>query len=226
MSFLLDPNDEDIPFGRNADARITILAGLETTASTLAWLCYELCKDPSVQAKLRDAVREVAGDRTLLEAEDVNHISYLDDVINEALRLHSAVASGVQRETPPEGITVSGTYIPGNVLTLMPLYTLQRSATYFAEPLRFEPERWRSKPELVINKSAFIPFQTGPYKCVGWQLAMREMRSVVANLVLNFEIAFVEGDDGESVNKEALDCFATVAGPLNIKLTPISPSAT
>ncbi|KAF2732787.1 cytochrome P450 [Polyplosphaeria fusca] len=219
ISWLLDPKDEDIPLNRNADARVMIAAGTDTTASTLTWLIYELCRNPQIQSRLYKDVLRVAGDKIFLDIDDIVDLPYLDDVINEGLRLHPAVCTGVPRVTPPEGLKIGNTMIPGNVNTWIPMYTLHRSPKYFAEPLVFEPERWSSKPEMVINKHAFIPFLTGPHKCVGWQLAMREMRSVVANLLLNFQVDFVEGDDGESVNRQAMDCFAVQAGPLNVKLT-------
>ena len=221
MSFLLEDDDPDIPQDRNADARIIIVAGMDTTASTLTFLMYELCKNPSVQAKLRQEVQKVAGGRSFLDVDDLNNVQYLDDVVNETLRLHPAASSGVQRETPPEGLNVNGTHIPGKTLTWMPMYTLHRSAAYFPQPLSFIPERWSTRSDLVQKQQAFMPFLTGPHKCVGWQLAIRELRSVTANMVLNFEIEFVDGDTGESVEREARDCFATMAGPLDVRLRPL-----
>ena len=82
----------------------------------------------------------------------------------------------MQRETPPEGITLpNGTYIPGNIIVWMPIHCLQRDPRYFARPLQFMPERWTGEqPNAVIDKRAFMPFGTGVYNCVGQKLAMME----------------------------------------------------
>jgi cytochrome P450 len=132
------------------------------------------------------------------------------------------VPSGVQRETPPEGITLpDGTYIPGRILIWMPIYTIQRDPRYFAEPLAFLPERWTDEhPEKVIDKRAFMPFSTGVYNCVGQKLAMLELRSVTANLMRLFEISFAEGEDGREILDKSRDCFTTNVGKLDVKLRP------
>lgn len=132
------------------------------------------------------------------------------------------VPSGVQRETPPEGITLpDGTYIPGNIFIWMPIHCLQRDPRYFAKPLSFMPERWTDEqPEAVIDKRAFMPFSTGVYNCVGQKLAMMELRSVTANLIIAFEMCFADGEDGSAVEKKSRDCFTTNVGKLDVRLKP------
>jgi cytochrome P450 len=187
----------------------------------LTWLAYELCTNTSAQSKLRQIVDEITPDKSFLDAKDVATCSYLDGVINETMRLHPAVPSGVQRETPSEGITLpDGRYIPGETLIWTPTHTLQRDERYFPSPTQFIPERWTNEaPELIQDKRAFMPFSTGTYNCVGQKLAMMEMRTVAANLVRFFEISFVGQDMGESVVKETRDCFTLNVGPLDVKLT-------
>ncbi|KAL1595502.1 hypothetical protein SLS59_008138 [Nothophoma quercina] len=228
FSWLLDPNSPDVTQELNADSRLLVVAGSDTTAATLSFIAYEFCKNPDVQAKLRKAIDAAANGKDHLDVEDVQNIPYLDGVINEALRLHPALAnkfkvpSGVQRETPPEGITLPDqTYIPGNIIVWMPIHCLQRDPRYFAKPLQFMPERWTDEqPEAVIDKRAFMPFSTGVYNCVGQKLAMMELRSVTANLIRAFEIGFADGEDGSAVEKKSRDCFTTNVGKLDVRLKP------
>ena len=128
----------------------------------------------------------------------------------------------MQRETPPEGLTLpDGTYIPGNVLIWMPIYTMQRDERYFAEPLSFMPERWTDEqPEAVIDKRAFMPFSTGVYNCVGQKLAIIEVRTVMANLLRLFVVEFADGEDGKTIETKSHDVFTTNAAKLDVKLTP------
>ena len=168
FSHLLDPNDEHIPLNANADARLVIVAGSDTTAGTLTWLFAELCKNPALFKKLQKAIDEAVGDKDFLDCNDLAEIPLLDGVINETLRLHPAVPSGVQRETPPEGITIGDKYIPGNIILWNPIHTIQRDERYFKDATKFVPERWfeENQAEWIYDKRAFLPFSYGSYKCI------------------------------------------------------------
>lgn len=86
------------------------------------------------------------------------------------------------RVTPPEGITIGETFIPGNVTISTPLYSLGRRETLFfprrnfyskryadyeivescfEKATEFIPERWSEKPEMVRDKQVFVPFSVG-----------------------------------------------------------------
>ncbi|KAF2129891.1 cytochrome P450 [Dothidotthia symphoricarpi CBS 119687] len=222
FGYLIDPNDPKVTIEMVADARLLVVAGSDTTGATLSFISYELCKNPEVQIKLRKAIDGIKPEKSFLDVEDVANCAFLDGVINEALRLHPAVPSGVQRETPPEGITLpNGTYIPGSTLVWMPIHCIQRDPRYFESPLEFMPERWTDeKPEAIMDKRAFMPFGTGVYSCVGQKLAMAELRSVVANWMRLFEMEFAEGEDGSTIVNESRDCFTTNVGKVDVKLTP------
>ncbi|KAF2851298.1 cytochrome P450 [Plenodomus tracheiphilus IPT5] len=221
FSWLLDENYPNVTPELNADSRLLIVAGSDTTAASLSWLTYELCKNPKVQSKLRTEIDTAVSKKGFLNVDDVANIPYLDGVINETLRLHPAVPSGVQRETPPEGITLpNGTYIPGTTIIWMPIHTMQRDARYFASPLTFLPERWTAEqPSAILDKRAFMPFGYGSYSCVGQKLAMMELRSVVANLVRGFEVDFAEGERGEAIEGRTRDCFTINVGKLDVRLS-------
>ncbi|KAL5404942.1 hypothetical protein PMIN06_004993 [Paraphaeosphaeria minitans] len=221
FSYLIDETKEDIPKNLNADSRLMIVAGSDTTHATLTWLVWELCTHKDAQAKLRNITDKLAPDQSFLNAEDVANCPHLDGAINESLRLHPAVPSGLQRETPPSGITLpDGTYIPGETTVWMPIHTLQRDERSFPEPLKFMPERWTDEaPEYVKDKRAFIPFSAGVYNCVGQKLAIMEMRVVMANLLRSFEMDFA-GDMGEAVVEKSRDAFTLSVGTLDVKLTP------
>lgn len=198
-----------------------VVAGSDTTYASLTWLVWELCTHKDVQSKLCRVIDEIAPAKDFLDTSDVHHCPLLDGAINESLRLHPPVPSGVPRVTPSEGITLpDGTYIPGETVVWMPIHTIQRDERYFVSPLEFMPERWTEEASGYIqDKRAFMPFGTGPYNCVGQKLAMMEMRVVVANLLRCFEIEFA-GDMGKVVVNESIDAFVLCVGSLKVKLTP------
>ncbi|RAR07325.1 cytochrome p450 [Stemphylium lycopersici] len=222
FSWLLTPGDERVTMDMNADSRLLIIAGSDTTAATLSYLIYELCLNPAIQTTLHTAIATINPETPYLSVSDLTDCEYLDGVIHETLRLHPAVPSGAARETPPEGLTLpNGTYIPGAVSVWIPMYSLQRDARYWVDPLTFMPERWSAANTSAIkDKRAFLPFLTGAYNCVGQKLAIMEMRSVVANFVRQFEVGFAEGEDGGCIERESRDCFTMTVGKLDVKLTP------
>jgi tryprostatin B 6-hydroxylase len=189
------------------ESRLIIVAGSDTTASTLTFAFYQLAKNPSLIQNLRtelDPLRQANGDFNL---KDLEKAEYLNGVINETLRLHPAVPSGVLRMTPKEGITVGGTYIPGHVTVVTPSWTMGRRADCWVKPLEFLPERWAPDSPLILRKDVFAPFSLGWSSCVGKQLALMELRAVLAYLVCNLDIKMAEGESGERLVEESKDYF-------------------
>jgi cytochrome P450 len=91
----------------------------------------------------------------------------------------------------------------------------------FVDAKKFLPERWYSKPELIINKKAHMPFLTGPFNCAGRNLAMMELRSVVARVAHEFDIAFPPGYefDVEDYFGGIKDHFVSGAPPQDLVFT-------
>jgi cytochrome P450 len=135
----------------------------DTTASALVGMFYFLTSHPIVYKKLQCTLDAVfpSGDAEYANLA-ASYVPYLDAVINETLRLQPPVPVGPPRETPPEGITVDGVYIPGNTIVSVPIYSTSRDERYYERPLEFIPERWTEEcPELVKDKSVFMPFTLG-----------------------------------------------------------------
>ena len=104
------------------DSRLIIVAGSDTTAATLTHVFYHLAREPAHVDILRKELQQVSS-YTNLDLKDLPH---LNGVINEALRLHPPVPSGVQRQTPPEGLQIGRNFIPGNTLVTVPSAVIGR----------------------------------------------------------------------------------------------------
>jgi cytochrome P450 len=65
----------------------------DTVSATLAWIAYELCKNPDIQTKLQKHLDAILPSKSHLDVEDVMNCAFLDGVINEALRLHPPVCN-------------------------------------------------------------------------------------------------------------------------------------
>jgi cytochrome P450 len=77
--------------GKELHLGVSNLEESDTVSATLSFLCYELCKNPDVQAKLREVVDAIKPEKAHLDVCDVSDCAFLDGVVNEALRLHPAV---------------------------------------------------------------------------------------------------------------------------------------
>jgi tryprostatin B 6-hydroxylase len=110
-----------------ADARLIIVAGSDTTSATLTFMFYHLAQHPEIVRQLREELDPiVAQAKPVVQDKDLRSAPILNGCINEALRLHPAVPSGLERLTPPEGLQVGDVHIPGNTNFFVPLYVLGR----------------------------------------------------------------------------------------------------
>jgi cytochrome P450 family 628 len=98
----------------------------------MAWGFYFLAKDPILRKRLREELapfmRE-AKDTDRLHSE-LAHASLLNAIINETLRVKSSVSMGGPRITPPEGLKVGDTWIPGGVSFFTPHHIIHHSKAY------------------------------------------------------------------------------------------------
>ncbi|KAL8973608.1 MAG: hypothetical protein Q9197_002147 [Variospora fuerteventurae] len=92
--------------------------------------------------------------------------------------------------------------------------------TAFQHPSSFIPERWTSRPELVIDKRAFAPFGVGSRQCVGKNLALTEIRLVVAMLLKRFEVSFPVEQNVDSVIDDMKDQVTAQPGECQLVFTP------
>jgi tryprostatin B 6-hydroxylase len=108
----------------HADARLIIVAGSDTTAATLTYLFYHLAQEPAIVEQIREELRPLTQGEW--HDKDIHNCATLNGAINEALRLHPPVPSGVQRTTPKEGMHIGETFIPGGTQYWMPQYVMGR----------------------------------------------------------------------------------------------------
>ncbi|KAK8189111.1 putative P450 monooxygenase [Phyllosticta capitalensis] len=200
----------------HGDARLIIVAGSDTTSATLIHAFYHLALEPQHIDKLREEINPKIQPDGSINHRDIQDLPHLNGVINEALRLHPPVPTALQRTTPPEGIEINGTYIPGNMNVWVPQWALARSEKAYAEPHRFLPERWYEKKEMVKKEKAFFPFSTGVFGCIGKPLALMELRLVIAKLLVAFDIAFAPGETGDDLLNKTRDHFTIECGGLKL----------
>ncbi|KUJ23955.1 putative cytochrome 52A4 [Mollisia scopiformis] len=179
-----------------------LLAGRDTTASTLSWLFYELARHPEVMKKLRAEIEERIGWERAPTYEDLKNMKYLQNTMNETLRLYPVVPFNVRlalkdttlpRGGGPDGLSPVGilkdTPIGYSTLVMQrrPDLTPHITSPSSSSPLtveHFSPERWQTWQPKPWN---YIPFNGGPRICIGQQFALTEMGYTVVRLLQRYE---------------------------------------
>ncbi|HYP55851.1 MAG TPA: cytochrome P450 [Solirubrobacterales bacterium] len=149
------------------DELVTLLvAGHETTATSLAWAMERLARHPEKLERLREEVG--AGD------DD----AYLTATIQETLRLRPVISIVVRRLT--ESVEIGGHRLPAGVAVTPSIYLVHRNPRVYPEPDRFLPERFLDNPPGTYT---WIPFGGGVRRCLGAAFAQFEMAVVLEELV-------------------------------------------
>ncbi|WP_248965403.1 cytochrome P450 [Sphaerisporangium perillae] len=178
---------------RMRDELVTLLlAGHETTASTLAWTFHLIDRHPEVRDRLHAEAVEVLGDRLPVH-EDLHRLRYTAMVVEEVMRLYPPVWM-LPREAQGDD-EVGGYHVPAGSDVLISPYTLHRHPAFWDEPDRFDPERF--DPDRPVNRPryAYIPFGAGPRFCVGNHLGMMEATFVIAMIARDLRLTQLPGHD-------------------------------
>ncbi|RFU38905.1 cytochrome P450 [Actinomadura logoneensis] len=182
LSQLVAARDEDgaALTGREIrDELMTLLvAGYETTATSLAWTFERLVRTPGAMAALvaeLDAGTPAARGGT----------SYLDAVVKEGMRARPVVL-GAPRLLD-DTAKIGGYEIPAGWYLSASIPLVLTDPEVFPEPERFRPERFlpgATSPEAVARANrSWLPFGGGRRYCAGAQLALLEMRVVLAEVL-------------------------------------------
>ncbi|GAA3037096.1 cytochrome P450 [Streptosporangium longisporum] len=177
--------------GRLRDELVTLLlAGHETTASTLSWTFHLLDRHPEVFERLHAEAVEVLGDRSPA-FEDLRRLRYTTMVVSEAMRLYPPVWILTRQARADD--EVAGYRVPAGADVLICPYTLHRHPAFWDRPERFDPERFAPDRSSGRPRYAYIPFGAGPRVCVGSNLGMMEAVFVTAVVARELRLTGVPG---------------------------------
>jgi len=185
LSMLLEARDESgaaMTDDQLRDEMLTLLvAGHETTATTLAWTLHHLLDNPEWLARVRAEVREVG-------TTELDKLVLLDAAIKETLRLTPIIPMVGRVLGKP--MTIGGVDLPAGSAALACIYLVHRRPDLYPDPLRFDPSRFVGKK---VDPSTYFPFGGGVRRCLGMAFASYEMKIVLANILARVDLAQAPG---------------------------------
>jgi enediyne biosynthesis protein E7 len=176
---------------RMRDELVTLLlAGHETTASTMSWALYLLDQHPEAWDRVHDEVVEVFG-RGPLDIESLHQLTYTTMVLRETLRLYPPV--WLLPRMAKEEDQIGDYRVPAGADVLICPYLLHRHPDLWTDPERFDPERFNPTRQDSRENYAYIPFGAGPRFCVGNNLGLMEATIVLATIARDLRLKMLPG---------------------------------
>ncbi|KAI3319555.1 isotrichodermin C-15 hydroxylase [Xylariaceae sp. AK1471] len=203
-----------------ANATVIIGAGAETSASILTAVISLLIDHPDKLNKLAVEVRSTFASKGQITADAVSRLPFLVACIDEALRLFPQTGSPSLRLTD-KSTTIVGIPVPENTVVGIWSWALYRAPGL--DPNEFHPERFLGDSKYANDaREAFKPFFTGSRDCIGQNLALIEMRLILAHIIFNFDMERTPGSNSKNwVDKQKNLFIIWDKTPLPIQLTPV-----
>ncbi|MCV7350440.1 cytochrome P450 [Mycobacterium parmense] len=167
-----------------------LLAGHDTTSTTLAYALWALGRRPALQQRVA-AEAATLGDRRLTH-EDVPRLRYTAQVLHEALRL-CPPAPAIGRSVLAD-IEVDGHRLPAGTFAVVAIWAMHRDPALWDNPLRFDPDRFSAERSKGRSRWQYLPFGGGPRACIGDHFAMLEATLALATIVRRARIHSLRDD--------------------------------
>jgi cytochrome P450 len=163
-----------------------IVAGHETTASTLNWAWYLISQHPEVEQKLSDELDTLT---PFCQFGDLPSFIYARQIIDEVMRLYPAGWLVTRKALRDDQL---GEYfVPAGTELYVAPYFIQRHPDLWEEPDRFNPDRFSPENSKHRHRLATIPFSVGPRNCIGALFARIEMQIHLMTVAKHLRLRYI-----------------------------------
>ncbi|KAK2780608.1 hypothetical protein FQN52_002139 [Onygenales sp. PD_12] len=192
-------------------------AGFVTSASLLSWSIYSLVTYPGNQERLlQELVDHGADDEKVWTHDELHSMEFLDCFVKETQRMHSP-SFQTARNAKKDVILPGGYLIPAGSVVIPCFPSIHKNPAHWENPARFDPNRWMDEDfaGTAMKRGLYTPFAAGGRGCVGFNLALIEVKMVLAELVYRYHF--------EDASTEAVvyDPEFLVVRPLNFYASPV-----
>ncbi|CAG9838962.1 unnamed protein product [Diabrotica balteata] len=202
-----------------SNAMFLLVAGYETTSSTIGYALYELAVNPDIQEKLRNSIKENYKIYEGFTYEGIQKNKYLDMVINETLRKYGLIPVLDREALTDYRLEGTDLVIEKGMAVYIPYFAMFRDPKYFPNPLKFNPERFANN-NFNADGFTFFPFGEGPRACIGKRLGLLAIAACLSHVLLKFNIEKCE-DTPDAIEFEPKSLALQSKDGLKIKLVSI-----
>ncbi|CAG5125383.1 unnamed protein product [Candidula unifasciata] len=154
---------------------LIIFAGMETTATTLQLCLYQLAVNQEIQERVHQEIQEVVSSQDPSQ-EELSELHYVEQVINETLRLHPPAPLVNRRAL--ETRTYDGVTIPKGAAVILPYYHIMTDPKF----------DFLQNRKIKRDTMAFIAFGHGPRQCLGMRLAYLELKVALVHILRKVKV--------------------------------------
>ncbi|KAL2611623.1 hypothetical protein R1flu_023315 [Riccia fluitans] len=175
---------------------LILIAGFDTSSTTLALVIYFIAKNPHVYEQLvqehkliLEKKRDTGREDQLLTKEDISAMKYTWRVVQETLRMQPATFGSFRKTTMD--LEYKGYRIPKGWLLNWNSHCSHYNPQYFKDPFTFDPSRWE-KPPVPFS---YLPFGGGSHICLGNEFAKMEMLVFIHHLVRRYRWSLIHPNE-------------------------------
>lgn len=169
-----------------SEARTMFFAGHHTAAACLTWTLWLLAKHPEIRESLVAEIDGVLqGSPPMLD--HIPQLAYTTQVLQEAMRLYPPAWALFAREAVCD-VEIGGYTLPRGSWVFVYPWVLHRDGRFFAEPLKFRPERFAAGQLSELSARAYIPFGLGAHNCIGGRIALTALQLALPALLQRFQL--------------------------------------
>uniref|UniRef100_A0ACB8FKN9 Cytochrome P450 2W1 n=1 Tax=Sphaerodactylus townsendi TaxID=933632 RepID=A0ACB8FKN9_9SAUR len=175
-----------------------VMAGTETTATTLQWAILLMMKYPEIQCKVQEEIKTVLEPGRLPTFDDKKRLPFSNAVIHEVQRFVNLLPQ-VPRCTAVD-THFRGYFIPKGTTVIPSLSSVLLDDTQWETPDQFNPDHFLDADGNFVMKEAFLAFSTGRRNCLGESLAKMELFLFFVGLFQKFSFRPPPGSTESSLD--------------------------
>ncbi|KAF9882020.1 benzoate 4-monooxygenase cytochrome p450 [Colletotrichum karsti] len=181
---------------------VQVLAGSDTTATTIRATVLHTITTPRVYARLLEEIAQAAPNTSspIISDAEARTLPYLQALIKEGLRIFPPVSAFAPKEVPAGGDVWKGRFIPGGTrIGWSAMALARREETWGKDAAEFRPERWIMREDGGICDSAEklremegvheLIFSHGRHQCLGKPVAVMELNKVFFELFRRYDLS-------------------------------------
>ncbi|MGA2164224.1 MAG: cytochrome P450 [Solirubrobacteraceae bacterium] len=171
------------------DHMVTLLfTGQDSTTSTIAFMFYEVARQPQIAAALRaEQQTQLQGQRPQPAHLHTAELPFLESVVDETLRRYAPPWMGPRRAI--EAFDFGCYTIPAGTHVAYSMWATHHLPELYPEPFEFRPGRFAADQRAALPKGAFVPFGGGPRTCLGMRFAKAQIRTVATLMYSRFNLS-------------------------------------